>query len=57
MLINKKEVRKFALDVAKRNRPKFTRVSKEFLIHCEGVLKERIIHYIQSLPSIGKTIK
>lgn len=58
MLINKKHVKQYALDVSKQSRNgKFTRVSNDFLILIEAILKERIRLYIQTLPSVGKTIK
>lgn len=58
MLINKKHVKEYALEISKTTRGgKFTRVSAEFLIHIEAVVKERIRSYVQSLPSVGKTIK
>lgn len=58
MLINKKHVKQYALEISQSTRNgKFTRVSGEFLIHIEAVVKERIRTYVQSLPSVGKTIK
>lgn len=58
MLINKKKVKEYALDISKSTRNgKFTRVSGEFLIHVEALMKEKIRAYIQSLPSVGCTIK
>ena len=56
-LLNKKAVREFTVDYAKASRPKFTRVSNDFLIYIEGVVKEKIKSHIHTLPSVGKTIK
>ena len=55
-LINKKHVKEFALETAKVRAHKFTRVGSCFLAQCEGNLKMFIKHYIQRLPSKGKTI-
>ncbi len=55
-LINKKHVKEFALEMAKDRAHKFTRVGGEFLLKCEGRLKEFIRTYVRSLPSKGKTI-
>ena len=57
MLINKKAVKGFALEYAQATRPKFTRISKEFLIYIDGVVKEKIKNHIHTHPSVGKTIK
>jgi hypothetical protein len=57
MLINRKHVKQFALDMAKNRAHKFTRVGGDFLIKCEGNLKEFIRTYISRLPSKGKTIQ
>ena len=56
-LLNKKAVKQFAFEYAQHNRPKFTRVSNDFIIYIEGVVKEKIKNYIHTLPSVGKTIK
>ncbi len=55
-LISKKHVKQFALDMAKSRAHKFTRVGGDFLIKCEGHMKEFIRAYVQRLPSKGKTI-
>lgn len=57
MLINKTNVRKYALDYARRTRPKFTRVSGEFLEAIEATVRQKIINHINSIPSVGVTIK
>ncbi len=55
-LINRRQVKQFALDMAKSRAHKFTRVGGDFFLKCEGNLKEFIRSYVQSLPSKGKTI-
>ena len=56
MLINRKKVKEFALEMAQHRAHKFTRVSSEFLIKCEANLRTFIRNQIHSLPSKGKTI-
>ena len=56
MLINKKHVKMFALEMAKDRTHKFTRVGNDFLMKCEGNMKEFIRSYVRQLPSKGKTI-
>ena len=56
MLINKKHVKLFALEMAKDRHHKFTRVGGDFLLKCEGQLKEFIRSYVRRMPSKGKTI-
>ncbi len=56
MLINRSKVKQFALEMAKGRAHKFTRVGGDFLIKCEGQLKEFIRNYVHRLPSKGKTI-
>ena len=56
MLINKKHVKMFALEMAKGRAHKFTRVGGDFLIKCEANLKEFVRGYVRRLPSKGKTI-
>ncbi len=56
MLINKSNVKKFALAAAKNRSHKFTRVGSEFYIRCEANMKEYIRQQVQQLPSKGKTI-
>jgi len=55
-LINKKHVKEFALEMAKSRAHKFSRVGSDFLIKCEGNLKEFVRNYVHRLPSKGKTI-
>ena len=56
MLINRKHVKAFALEMAKSRTHKFTRVGGDFIIQCEGNLKTFIRSYVHRLPSKGKTI-
>ena len=55
-LISKKHVKAFALEMAKIRAHRFTRVSGDFLLLCEGHLKEFIRNHVRRLPSKGKTI-
>ena len=57
MLINQKKVKEFALAMARDRAHKFTRVSEQFLLKCEGSLKEFIRNSVRRLPSKGKTIQ
>ena len=56
-LLNKKHVKEFALEMAKDRAHNFTRVGGEFLLKCEGRLKDYIRTYVRQLPSKGKTIQ
>ena len=56
MLINRKAVKQFTMEMAKSRAHKFTRVSGDFLAKCEGHLKVFIRDYVHRLPSKGKTI-
>ncbi len=56
-LINRTKVREFALQMAKSRAHKFTRVSEDFLLQCEGILKTHIREQIHRHPSVGRTIK
>jgi hypothetical protein len=55
-LLNRKQVKEFTLAMAKSRAHKFTRVGGDFLLKCEGQLKEYIRNYVARLPSKGKTI-
>jgi len=57
MMINRRKVKLFALEMSKSRAHKFTRVGKEFYDKCEVNLKEFIRNQIQRHPSKGKTIK
>ena len=56
-LLNRKNVREFALEMAKHRAHKFTRVGGDFFLKCEGHLKSFIRSEVQRHPSVGKTIK
>jgi hypothetical protein len=56
VLINRRKVKEFALEMAKSRAHKFTRVGKDFFIKCEVNLKEFIRGQVHRLPSKGKTI-
>jgi hypothetical protein len=56
-LLNRKQVKEFALETAKSRAHKFTRVGSEFYVTCEAYLKTYIRSHIQRHPSKGKTIK
>ena len=56
MLINRKKVKEFALEMAKHRAHKFTRVGSGFLVKCEANLREFIRGQVHRLPSKGKTI-
>jgi len=57
VLINRKKVKEFALEMAKHRAHKFTRVGSEFLVKCEANLREFIRGQVHRLPSKGKTIR
>jgi hypothetical protein len=56
VLINRRKVKQFALEMAKHRAHKFTRVGRDFFIKCEVNLKTFIRNQVHSLPSKGKTI-
>lgn len=55
-LLNRSQVKKFALHMAEQRVHKLTRVGGDFYLRCETNLKEFIRNYVRSLPSKGKTI-
>jgi hypothetical protein len=55
-LLNRKQVKQYALEQARHRAHKFTRVGASFYIQCEAHLREFIAHNIHRLPSKGKTI-
>jgi hypothetical protein len=57
MMINRRKVKLFALEMAKSRAHKFTRIGSEFYIKCEANLKQFIQNQVQRHPSVGKTIK
>ncbi len=56
-LLNKRQVKQFTLDMAKKRAHRFTRVGSDFYLKCEANLKEFIRQSVQRLPSKGKTIQ
>ena len=56
-LLNRRQVKAFALETAKARAHKFTRVGGGFYVTCEASLKEFIRAHIQRHPSKGKTIQ
>jgi hypothetical protein len=57
MMINRRKVKLFALEMAKSRAHKFTIVGKEFYDKCEVNLKEFIRNQVHRHPSKGKTLK
>ena len=57
MMINRRKVKLFALEMAKSRAQKFTRVGQEFYDRCEVNLKQFIRSQVHQHPSVGKTIK
>jgi hypothetical protein len=57
MMINRRKVKLFALEMAKSRAHKFTRVGKEFYDRCEVNLKEFIRNQVHRHPSKGMTLK
>ena len=56
-LLNRAQVKRFALDCASSRAHRFTRVSASFLVGCEAYLKEHIRRQVRSQPSKGKTLQ
>ena len=55
-LLNKRQVKLYALEAAKSRAQKFTRVGSSFFVRCEASLRSFIRSHIQRLPSKGKTL-
>ena len=55
-LINRRQVKQYALERARSRAHKFSRVGSDFYVKCEAHLREFIQNYIHRLPSKGKTI-
>ena len=55
-LLNRRQVKLYALERARHRAHKFTRVGGDFYVKCEAHLREFIGNYIHRLPSKGKTI-
>lgn len=56
-LINKRAVKRFALDASQTRHHKFTRVSEAFFLRIEGLVRKSIKEHVHRLPSVGKTIR
>ena len=56
-LINKRAVKRFALDTSQARHHKFTRVSEDFFQRIEGIVRKSIKEHVHRLPSSGKTIR
>jgi len=55
-LLNRRQIKLYALHCAGGRAHKFTRVGNDFYVKCEAHLREFIQSYIHRLPSKGKTI-
>ena len=55
-LLNRKQVKQYALERARHRAHKFTRVGGDFFVKCEAHLRGFIQAYVHRLPSKGKTI-
>ena len=55
-LLNRRQVKLYALAQAQHRAHKFTRVGNDFHIKCEAHLRQFIQSHIHRLPSKGKTI-
>jgi hypothetical protein len=55
-LLNRRQVKQYALEQARFRAHKFTRVGADFFVKCETRLRHFIQDYIHRLPSKGKTI-
>lgn len=56
-LINRRAVKRFALDAGEKRHHKFSRVAEEFLERIEGIVRKAIRDHVARLPSSGKTIR
>lgn len=56
-LLNRSQVKRFALECAQTRAHRFTRVSSGFLLGCEAQLKEHIRRQVRSHPSRGRTLQ
>jgi hypothetical protein len=57
MMLNRRKVKLFALEMAKQRAHKFTRVGSGFYDKCEACLKAFILDQVRRHPSVGKTIR
>ena len=49
-LINKRAVKRFALDASQTRHHKFTRVSDDFFARIEGIVRKSIKEHVHRLP-------
>ncbi len=56
-LLNRAHVRRMVLDLARRTRPKFTRVGGAFLDRIEARVRDIVHDELRRHPSTGKTLK
>ena len=56
-LINRQAVKRFALDASKNRHHRFTRVSEDFFVRIEGIVRTSIKEHVHRLPSVGQTIR
>lgn len=57
MIVNKARVKRFTKDWCAAHRPKFTRVSNEFVERMDARLKVIIADELHRMPSKGKTVQ
>jgi hypothetical protein len=55
-LVNRRRLRRYALDAAGQRHHRFTRVGEEFYQTADAHLRAWVRDYIHGLPSKGKTI-
>ena len=57
MIINRCQLRRYALEAAAQRHHRFTRVGVGFYVKADAQLRAWTRSYIAQLPSVGKTIK
>ena len=57
MIVNRAHLKRYAKDWCAANRPRFTRVSEDFVERMDATLKNVINRELHGLPSVGKTVK
>jgi hypothetical protein len=55
-LINRRNVKQFALEIAANRFHRFTPVGEDFFIKCGANLKAFVRQHVERLPSKGKTV-
>lgn len=56
MIISPSKLKKYTKDLLAKERPKYTRVSQEFVEHMDAVLKQKIRDYVRTYTGPGKTL-